>query len=195
MATLHPLLSTHLFLTPLSSSPHKLHIISPSRFSFTVRSSADDSDETQPTDSDPSSSSDPDSFDNKLSQIRLRYRSGSGKKAEIRKSRKGQKSSSSSSSSSSGKLFLPPVPLKEPNSGGLKVDFGFSSYSERVNGRLAIVGLLALVLVELATGKGVINYHKPSVVLLQLYFMAAASALYLKYEKEKVSVWPESDQK
>ncbi|GLT66891.1 hypothetical protein SLA2020_392330 [Shorea laevis] len=50
---------------------------------------------------------------------------------------------------------LPPVPLKEPMSGGLKVDFGFSPYSERINGRIAILGLTALLLVELATGNGV----------------------------------------
>lgn len=77
-------------------------------------------------------------------------------------------------------------------SGGLKVDFGFSSYSERINGRIAILGLTALVAVELATGKGVINYHTPAIVLIQVYFVAAVSALFVKYEKERVSVWPES---
>lgn len=83
------------------------------------------------------------------------------------------------------------MPLKEPVSEGLNVEFGFSPFSERVNGRIAILGLSALFLVELATGKGVINYHSPSIVLIQVYFVAAVSALYLKYEKEKVSVWPE----
>lgn len=77
-------------------------------------------------------------------------------------------------------------------SGGLKVDFGFSSYSERINGRIAILGLTALVAVELATGKGVINYHTPAIVLIQVYFVAAVSASFVKYEKERVSVWPES---
>lgn len=77
-------------------------------------------------------------------------------------------------------------------SGGLKVDFGFSPYSERINGRIAILGLTALVAVELATGKGVINYHTPPIVLIQVYFVAAVSALFVKYEKERVSVWPES---
>lgn len=70
------------------------------------------------------------------------------------------------------------------------MDFGFSPYSERVNGRLAGLGLLALVVVELATGKSVISYHTPAIVFIQVYFMAAASAVYLKYEKEKVGVWP-----
>lgn len=77
-------------------------------------------------------------------------------------------------------------------SSGLKVDFGFSPYSERINGRIAILGLTALVAVELATGKGVINYHTPAIVLIQVYFVAAVSALFVKYEKERVSVWPES---
>lgn len=98
-----------------------------------------------------------------------------------------------SGSSGSGNVFLPPVPLKEPLSGGLKVDFGFSPYSERINGRLAGLGLVALLLVELATGKSVVKYHTPAIVFTQVYFMAAASALYLKYEKEKVSVWPQID--
>lgn len=70
--------------------------------------------------------------------------------------------------------------------------FGFSPYSERINGRIAMLGLTALVAVELATGKGVINYHTPAIVLIQVYFVAAVSALFVKYEKERVSVWPES---
>lgn len=72
------------------------------------------------------------------------------------------------------------------------MDFGFSPYSERINGRIAILGLAALLAVELATGKGVINYHTPAIVLIQVYFVAAVSALFVKYEKERVSVWPES---
>ncbi|PIN13021.1 hypothetical protein CDL12_14366 [Handroanthus impetiginosus] len=130
-----------------------------------------------------------DSFENRLSEVRLRYRSGTGKKAEVRKSRKGKKSGSGSASS----VFLPPVPLKEPVSEGLNVEFGFSPYSERVNGRIAILGLTALFLVELATGQGVINYHTPAIVFIQVYFVAAVSALYVKYEKEKISIWPESE--
>lgn len=82
------------------------------------------------------------------------------------------------------------MPLKEAVSEGLNVEFGFSPYSERVNGRIALIGLTALILVELATGQGVIKYHSPAIILIQVYFMAAASALYVKYEKEKVSVWP-----
>ncbi|KAA8539392.1 hypothetical protein F0562_026084 [Nyssa sinensis] len=130
--------------------------------------------------------SEPDSFEKRLSQVRLRYRSGTGKKAEARKARKTKKGSSGPG------IYLPPVPLKEPVSGGLKVEFGFSPYSERINGRIAILGLSALLLVDLATGKSVINYHSPAIVFLQVYFVAAVSAMYVKYEKEKVSVWPQS---
>ena len=61
------------------------------------------------------------------------------------------------------------------------MDFGFNPYSERVNGRVAILGLTTLLLVELATGKSVINYHTPVIVtptgknfsclVLRKYFM------------------------
>ena len=92
-------------------------------------------------------------------------------------------------------MYLPPVPLKEAVSGRVKVDFGFSPYSERMNGRVAILGLTALLLVELASGKSVINYHTPAIVLIQVYFVAAVTALYIKYEKESISVWPQSSPK
>ncbi|BFG22552.1 hypothetical protein CerSpe_088260 [Prunus speciosa] len=170
---------------PLASSSTKSHAPKP-LLSFTTR--ATDS-ETPPSEPSSESGSEPDDFDSKLSQVRLRYRSGSGKKAELRKTKK---SKSGSGSSSGSNLYLPPVPLKEPVSGGLKVDFGFSPYSERVNGRIATLGLTALLLVELATGKSVLKYHTPSVVLIQVYFVAAVAAVYIKYEKEKVSVWPQS---
>ncbi|XP_038890345.1 uncharacterized protein LOC120079944 [Benincasa hispida] len=135
---------------------------------------------------DSESGSDGDDFEDRLAKVRLRYRSGTGKKAEIRKARKSKKGSTAANSS----VYLPPVPLKEAVSGGLKVEFGFSPYSERINGWIAILGISALVLVELATGKGVINYHTPAIILIQVYFVAAVAALYIKYEKEKVSVWP-----
>ncbi|EEF37329.1 conserved hypothetical protein [Ricinus communis] len=163
---------------PLKSKPY---------LSFTTRATTDDDPqpESQTSRPAPGSDSDSDPFESRLSNVRLRYRSGTGKKAEVRKSKKGV----SKSGTGSG-LYLPPVPLKEAVSGGVKVEFGFSRYTERVNGRIAILGLTALLLVELATGKGVINYHTPAVVLIQVYLVAAVSALYIKYEKEKVSVWP-----
>ncbi|XP_050155799.1 uncharacterized protein LOC126629735 [Malus sylvestris] len=170
---------------PLTSSSTKP--LSPKPFFYFATRATDP--ETPPPEPSSESGSIPDDFDSKLSQVRLRYRSGTGKKAEIRKTKK---SKSGSGSSSASNLYLPPVPLKEPVSGGLKVDFGFSPYSERLNGRIAILGLTALLLVELATGKSVLKYHTPSVVLVQVYFVAAVAAVYIKYEKEKVSVWPQS---
>ncbi|CAK9308759.1 unnamed protein product [Citrullus colocynthis] len=161
---------------PSSSKPHK-----PKPLTFATRAA----DPESPA-ADSESGSDGDDFEDRLAKVRLRYRSGTGKKAEIRKARKSKKGSSASASS----VYLPPVPLKEPVSGGLKVEFGFSPYSERMNGWIAILGISALVLVELATGKGVINYHTPAIILIQVYFVAAVAALYIKYEKEKVSVWP-----
>ncbi|KAF8109482.1 hypothetical protein N665_0095s0054 [Sinapis alba] len=159
---------------------------------FTVRATDVESTEDTQPDSNTNPTEDSEDFESRLSNIRLRYRSGTGKKAEVRKSKKGSSSSSSSAgpSSKSSGLYLPPVSLKEPVSGGLRVELGFSPYTERLNGRIAGLGLAALLLVELATGKSVLNYHTPSVVWLQIYFMAAVSAMFVKIEKEKVSVWP-----
>ncbi|XP_076958743.1 uncharacterized protein LOC143634598 [Bidens hawaiensis] len=173
--------SNPLFSSPLSLSTLKRHAPPTQTLSFTTKATPEDS--TEPT----TESSEPGSFDDRLSQVRLRYRSGTGKKADARKSKKTGKKSSGG-----GNLFLPPVPLKEPTSGGLKVDFGFSPYSERMNGRVAALGLAALVLVELATGESVIKYHTPSIIFIQVYFVAAATAIYCKVEKEKVSIWPSS---
>lgn len=190
MATVPPStlqLSNPIFSFSLASSTQNIH---PHRPPFPARATANDSESSTDAPAESStgdSSSEGDSFDSRLSQVRLRYRSGTGKKAEIRKSRKGKRTATSSAG-----IYLPPVPLKEPVSGGIKVDFGFSPYSERVNGRIAMLGLSALLLVELATGKSVINYHSPAIVFVQVYFVAAVAALYVKYEKEKVSVWPES---
>ncbi|KAG9453731.1 hypothetical protein H6P81_006635 [Aristolochia fimbriata] len=134
----------------------------------------------------------PEGFEDRLNQVRLKYRSGKGKKAEQRKAKK---TGSTSSRKKGGGVFLPPVPLKEPISGGLKVEFGFTPYTERLNGRLACLGLAALLLVELGSGKSLINYHTPAVLLIQVYFAAAVAALFVKYEKEKASVWPEPSKK
>lgn len=133
-----------------------------------------------------------DSFEKRLSQVRLKYKSGTGKKAEVRKSKKSSAGSKAKGSSSGGGVFLPPVPLKEAVSGGVKVDFGFSPYTERLNGRLAGLGLSALLLVELASGKSVLRYHGPAILFLQVYFVAAVSAVFVKYEKERISVWPQN---
>lgn len=184
-----PKLSQHFPSSSSSSLKTLIHRPKPFR-SFTVQ--ATESEPTPSDSSDQSESSAPasdDDFDTRMNEFRLRYRSGTGKKAEQRKVKKSKKGTASASGSG---VYLPPVPLKESVSGGLKVDIGFSPYSERLNGRIAILGLTALLLVELATGKGVINYHTPAIVLIQMYFVAAVSALYVKYEKEKISVWPQS---
>ncbi|WP_218081324.1 chlorophyll a/b-binding protein [Anthocerotibacter panamensis] len=36
--------------------------------------------------------------------------------------------------------------------------FGFVPYAEMLNGRLAMIGFLAALLVEVATGKGVLHF-------------------------------------
>lgn len=179
-----------LFSSPSPRSPHapKPHL------SFLFRATGPDTPPSEaaaaPTATESGSDPKDDPFESRLSQVRLRYRSGTGKKAEARKVKKSKRGSSPS-----GGMYLPPVALKEPVSEGLKVEFGFSPYSERMNGRIAILGLSALLLVELATGKGVINYHTPAIVLIQVYSVAAVAALYAKYEKERVSVWPRSPDK
>ncbi|XP_011086562.1 uncharacterized protein LOC105168254 [Sesamum indicum] len=187
MATLPP--STLRLHKPNTTFPSSARPNPTLKFHAPPRAAPEEDSSSTSTSSEPAPDQD-DSFENRLSQVRVRYRSGTGKKAEIRKSRKGKKTGSGASGSS---VFLPPVPLKEAVSEGLNVEFGFSPYSERINGRIAILGLSALFLVELATGKGVINYHTPAIVFIQVYFVAAVSALYVKYEKEKVSVWPQSE--
>ncbi|KAI7752697.1 hypothetical protein M8C21_029230 [Ambrosia artemisiifolia] len=176
--------SNPLFSSPLPLSPLRRHAPPFQTLSFTTKATSDDSSD-EPTSQSPD---DTGSFEDRLSQVRLRYRSGTGKKADARKSKKTGKKPGGSG----GNVFLPPVPLKEPMSGGLKVDFGFSPYSERMNGRVAALGLAALVLVELATGQSVIKYHTGSIIFIQVYFVAAVTAIYCKVEKEKVSVWPSS---
>ncbi|CAH9121272.1 unnamed protein product [Cuscuta epithymum] len=172
--------------SPIALNPRKHH---PHPYSpFTYRATSGDSPpDTEETNAQPTS--EPDDFDSRLSKIRIRYRGGLGKKAERRKARKAKMGEASDPGSG---MYLPPVPLQDPASEGLKVEFGFTRYSERVNGRVAILGITALLLVELATGQSVIKYHTPAIVLFQAYFVAAAAAVYAKYEKEKGSVWPGS---
>lgn len=194
-----PFPSSSLRLSTPFSSPRTPHAPSPSprrRLPFPARAADSDTPPSEEasastaTDSGsaPGPGPEDDAFENRLSQVRLRYRSGTGKKAEVRKVKKSKRGPSAPS----GGMYLPPVALQEPVSEGLKVEFGFSPYSERANGRIAALGLTALLLVELATGKSVIGYHTPAIVLIQVYFVAAVAALYLKYEKERVSVWPRS---
>ncbi|KAI3721348.1 hypothetical protein L2E82_32357 [Cichorium intybus] len=180
--------SNPLFSSPLPLSPLRPHAPLHQTLSFATKATPEDS---SSPDGPISESSETENFEDRLSQVRLRYRSGTGKKADARKSKKSGKKPGGSSGFGAN-MYLPPVPLKEPISGGLKVDFGFSPYSERINGRVAALGLAALVLVELATGESVIKFHTPSIIFIQVYFVAAVTALYCKVEKEKVSIWPQS---
>ncbi|KAK8957851.1 hypothetical protein KSP39_PZI001245 [Platanthera zijinensis] len=129
-------------------------------------------------------------FENRLTQVRVKYRSGTGKKAEQRRARK---SGGGSGEGKKGKeVMLPPVRLREAVTvGGEKVEMGFTPYSERINGLIAGLGLAALVLVELGSGKGILSYHAPPVIFIQIYTVVSASALFIKFEKERISVWPE----
>ena len=138
-----------------------------------------------------------DDFEARLAKLQRKATSGTGKKAELRKARKEGTgitgdvySSKKEKSSSKGNIMLPPVQLKEPMSDGLQVEMGFNSYTERLNGRFAALGLAAVLLVELATGGSFIKYHDVSTIATQAYTMLAAAALFVKLEKEKVSVWP-----
>lgn len=188
MVSVSPSSSLQLSTNSFPSSAPSLIKSHAQTFTFTTRAT----DSETPTESE-SETPKPDSgdpFESRLAQVRIRYKSGTGKKAEARKAKKGGTTTKAGSS-----MYLPPVPLKQPVSGGVKVEFGFSPYSEIINGRIAILGLTALLAVELATGKGVINYHTPATVLIQVYFMAAVSALFLKYEKERVSMWPKAEAK
>ncbi|CAA6654855.1 unnamed protein product [Spirodela intermedia] len=123
-------------------------------------------------------------FENRLAQVRLKYRSGSGKKAEQRR----------------GKKNPGAAPLRRraaaregrPPRSGAEGRLGFTPYSEHLNGRLAALGLAALVLVELGSGKSLLSFHTPAVIFIQIYTVAAASALFVKFEKERISVWPKA---
>uniref|UniRef100_A0A0A8XQ50 Uncharacterized protein n=1 Tax=Arundo donax TaxID=35708 RepID=A0A0A8XQ50_ARUDO len=102
-----------------------------------------------------------------------------------------KKKAASAAAASSKAVTLPPVPLREAQSRlGAPVEFGFTAYSERLNGALAAVGLAALLLVELGSGQALVKYHQPATLFLQVYTVAAATALFVKYEKERISTWP-----
>ncbi|KAG0453529.1 hypothetical protein HPP92_024833 [Vanilla planifolia] len=126
-------------------------------------------------------------FERRLNNLRIKYRSGTGKKAEQRRARK--------AGGAGGKkekgVMLPPVPLREAVAGGgVKVEVGFTPYSERLNGWAAVLGLAALLLVEIGSGKGILSYHEPPVLFIQIYTIVTLAALFIKFEKERISVWP-----
>ncbi|KAJ0979403.1 hypothetical protein J5N97_014877 [Dioscorea zingiberensis] len=139
---------------------------------------------TTTTEADPS-------FDSRLSQVRLKYRSGTGKKAEQRRAKKSGGGGGGGGAKKKGSVMLPPIPLRDPLADGLRVEVGFTPYTERLHGRLAGLGLAALLLVELGSGQGLLKYHSPAILFIQIYTVAAVTALFVKYEKERTSVWPE----
>jgi hypothetical protein len=123
-----------------------------------------------------------DDFEERVMRIKSRV---GPKKRGARKKKAGAAASSSSA------VTLPPVSLREPKSRlGAPVEIGFTAYSERLNGALAAVGLAALLLVELGSGQALVKYHQPATLFLQVYTVAAAAALFVKYEKERISKWP-----
>lgn len=135
-----------------------------------------------------------DDFEARLAKLQRKVTSGTGKKAELRKARKegADPYAKSSSSSKQSSIILPPVMLEEPMSDGLPVELGFNSYTERLNGRFAALGLAAVLLVELATGGALIKFHDSSTLFTQVYVVLGAAALLVKLEKEKISVWPKT---
>ncbi|XP_022764566.1 uncharacterized protein LOC111309830 [Durio zibethinus] len=123
-----PASSPNVTTTSFSFTSALLHAPPKPQFAFLLRATPDSS----------STSPDSDPFEFRLSQACLHYRTGTGKKAELRKSKKSVSILGSTFYSSSSSNYLPPVPLKEAISNGLKVDFGFSPYSERINGWIAV---------------------------------------------------------
>ncbi|CAH1427933.1 unnamed protein product [Lactuca virosa] len=105
--------SNPLFLSPLPLSPLGSHAPLPINFSFTMKATLDDS---SSTDGPTSESPETEIFEDRLSQVRLRYRSGTGKKVDARKS-KNSGTKSDRSSGSRTNMYLPSVPFKEPISG------------------------------------------------------------------------------
>ncbi|KAK8446208.1 hypothetical protein SEVIR_9G451200v4 [Setaria viridis] len=112
-------------------------------------------------------------------------------KSRVGPKKRGARKKKAGASAPANAVTLPPVPLREPRSAlGAPVEFGFTAYSERLNGALAALGLAAVLLVELGSGQALVKYHQPATLFLQAYTVAAAAALFVKYEKERISTWP-----
>lgn len=112
-------------------------------------------------------------------------------KSRVGPKKRGARKKKAAASASASAVTLPPVPLREPRSAlGAPVELGFTAYSERLNGALAALGLAAVLLVELGSGQALVKYHQPATLFLQAYTVAAAAALFVKYEKERISTWP-----
>jgi hypothetical protein len=57
-------------------------------------------------------------------------------------------------------IYLEPVPLQEPAVNGVPLSLGFTPYAENLNGQLALLGLGALLSVELYSGGSFVNFHE-----------------------------------
>ena len=133
-----------------------------------------------------------DDFEARLEKLRRKGASGTGKKAEERKARADGVTPAPPAAASSSTVVSPlkPIPIEDPISDGLPVALGFSAYSERVNGRFAALGIVALIAVELVSGESILKFHDPATVLLQFYTLLSVGAVVVKLEREKNSVWP-----
>ncbi|XP_039786637.1 uncharacterized protein LOC120652774 isoform X1 [Panicum virgatum] len=157
---------------------------------FAPRAASSSGDETAEADQEqalpsPATTTKTATADDAFEERVLRIKSRVGPKKRGARKRKG------AASASANAVTLPPVPLREPRSAlGAPVEFGFTAYSERLNGALAALGLAALLLVELGCGQALVKYHQPATLFLQAYTVAAAAALFVKYEKERISTWP-----
>lgn len=134
-----------------------------------------------------------DDFEARLAKIQKNV---PGKKAEIKKARKAgepfpdESAAPSKKESKKESVFLPPLPLQDPVSEGLTVQPGFTAYAERLHGRMALLGLAALLSVELYSGKGLLQFHDSATLTVQLYVVISASAVFVKSELNKTNVMP-----
>ena len=127
----------------------------------------------------------------RLAAIQRKVGSGSGKKADARKSGRLSTDSDSVTSRSEAKApGLPLIPIRDVTSAGLPVSLGFNAYTERLNAKFATIGLVAILLVELATGGSLLAYHDGATLGVQFYFVLGCAAIFVKLEKEKGGIWP-----
>eukprot|EP00898_Chlorokybus_atmophyticus_P001607 jgi/Chlat1/2447/Chrsp171S08706 len=146
---------------------------------------------------------DDEDFEARLQRLSGRTGSGKGKKAEKRKGAAGDDSyvganPAGSASSTAGPPMTSfidsiPNPLKlEPptTKDGLPVELGFNALSERLNGRFAMVGLAAVILIELFTGDTVSQLHPAGTLAAQVYLILGGGTIMVKLQRERTAVWP-----
>ncbi|GAQ87519.1 hypothetical protein KFL_003580120 [Klebsormidium nitens] len=126
-------------------------------------------------------------FEKRLESLR-RVPRGEGAKAQ---KRKGAGAEEPRKGDDKKEVYLEPVSLQEPAVNGVPLSLGFAPYAEILNGQLALLGLGALLSVELYTGGALVNFHEGGTIGTQAYFILGLSAMLIKFQKEKISVWPE----